>query len=155
MQPTVPLGYEQNPSVASLRLLGLPICFGIGADFIGIRSQPRIVHRREDGTVDMPPERDPCTRRLVDREIYIYSVLGLKHEWRGPYLPRAMPPLRVVKSKNGLYEIELPAGSYSVLVEDEGKKYCMFGNMNDEACPVTIKAGELWEYQILINHASD
>jgi hypothetical protein len=128
---------------------------GFGHEYNLQTDMPRIVTRREDGTLDLPPEKNPCTFAPVDREIYIYSVLRSKHQWRGPYLPRDIPPLRVVKSKNGFYEIELPAGSYSVLVEDEGKKYCMFGNTNDDACPVTIKGGELWEYQILINHASD
>jgi hypothetical protein len=116
---------------------------------------PRVVTRGEDGTLNLPPRQDPCTVAVVDREVYIYPVLGSKYKWRGTYLPGDVAPLRVVRSKNGFYEVEVPAGSYSVLVEDEGKKYCMFGNSNDEACAVTIKAGELWEYQILINHASD
>ncbi len=117
---------------------------------------PQVRIRRKDGTLDLPPRQNPCTLTIVDREVYIYRVLSSKHKWRGPYLPNDVAaPLRVVTSKNGFYEAELPAGSYSVLVEDDGKKYCMFGNTNDEACPVTIKAGELWEYQILINHASD
>ena len=116
---------------------------------------PQVGRRRKDGTLELPPRQNPCTFTIVDREVYIYPVLGSKHTWRGTYLPNDVAPFRIVRSKNGFYEVELPAGSYSVLVEDGGKKYCMFGNSNDEACPVTIKAGELWEYQILINHASD
>jgi hypothetical protein len=72
---------------------------------------PRVGKRNQDGTLDLPPSQNPCTFTPVDREVYICPVLGSKHKWRGTYLPSDVIPLRVVRSKNGFYEVELPAGS--------------------------------------------
>jgi hypothetical protein len=115
---------------------------------------PLSVKEGKDGRLIVPPRKNPCTVTVVDRDVYIFPVLRSHYKW-GSYLPTDIAPLRTVTSKNGFFEVELPPGSYSVLVESRGRKYCRWSNANHEACPATIKMGELWEHQIVINQATD
>lgn len=42
---------------------------------------------------------------------------------------------------NGYFETELPAGTYSVFVEDDGKEYCNFSGGLGGQCQVTVTDG--------------
>lgn len=114
---------------------------------------PFIRELGQDGNF-VRPRSNPCHLAVVDREVYIFPLLGSRYKWGQPFLPTDMALSWVTRSKNGFYEIELPAGSYSVLVEHDGKKYCARANKNDEACPVTVELGVIWEHQILVNRAA-
>jgi hypothetical protein len=115
---------------------------------------PGVVDVDRQGNIIVPPRPNPCHMTTVDREIYIMEPIMGSHRWGGPYLPLDLTALKSTKSKNGIYEVELPAGTYSVLVEDNGKKYCSWSGMKGEACQITIRNGQLWEYNIEVNHAS-
>ncbi len=65
------------------------------------------------------------------------------------------PIVTVISNQEGYYEIGLPNGQYSVLVEDpinENKEYCNSFD-NEYACPVLVN-DELVEFNIRIDHAT-
>jgi hypothetical protein len=99
---------------------------------------------------DKIPPTDPCAWSIVDRQVNIMQPIEAPNS-RGPYPPRDLVPLKVTQSFNGFYEIALPAGKYSVFVEDNGKKLCSWGG----DCQITIGKDMIWEHNIRINHASD
>ena len=47
----------------------------------------------------------------------------------------------------------LPAGTYSVFIEDEGKLYCSIGDGQGGLNPITVKSGEAREVTLVLDHA--
>ena len=95
---------------------------------------------------DKIPPPNPCTLMTVDRTVYIMEPIEARYKWHGPYLSADLPPFKITKSINSIYEIELPVGRYELCVEDNGKKYCRW-------VPFTIEKERLQEFNIEINHA--
>ena len=114
---------------------------------------PSMVDVDRQGNIIVSPGPNPCRLTVIDREIYIMEPIEGSHRWGGPYLPVDSSAVKSTKSTNGIYEVELPAGTYSVFVEDNGKKYCNRSGMKGEACQITIRDGQRWEYNIEIDHA--
>ena len=54
--------------------------------------------------------------------------------------------------ENGFYEVNLQPGTYSVLVEDEGKEYCNSFGIGRKICQVIVEDA-VKEYNIRIDHA--
>jgi hypothetical protein len=115
---------------------------------------PMSSKRRKDGKLDIPQRPNPCRVDVIDSTVYIYPLHKKNLLKPVPYPPPDLTPVAVGRSTDGFYEIMLPTGSYSVLVEDRGLKSCRFMSNELEACPVTISTDEVWEYPIEINHAS-
>ena len=89
----------------------------------------------------------PCTQTGVSRTVFI----------REPATSADMAKTNLVvqttSDANGLYQVELEPGTYSIFVEDDSKEYCnQFGEQN-EVCQITVKAGSLTEYNIKIDKA--
>lgn len=57
----------------------------------------------------------------------------------------------ITSTETGFYEASLPAGTYSIFVDDNGKKYCNSIVGLGKVCQVTVGAG-ITEYNIRIDH---
>jgi hypothetical protein len=107
--------------------------------------QPRVVGR----TGGLGCELRPTSRRL-----YVYSPPIGGSEIEGAYYRGGRRPASVGRSDGqGGYAIALPAGAYSILVEDRGRSYCrsFSGGL---ACAVTVRAGERVRRDLEIDHGS-
>lgn len=105
----------------------------------------------------MPPTTSNCPKtQKVARHIYIREPANIKNMSKigGDYLQN---PPRLIKetnsANNGIYQIALPAGTYSVFVDDEGKEYCNSFAEQGKACQITVGTGAV-EYNITIDHAA-
>ncbi len=90
-----------------------------------------------------------CGTSPVSRTLYVYPTLT------GPLgIARPFPnPIAVTSSnENGSYMLSVPAGSYSIFVDDDGVKYCNLLS-DGSLCPVTISNAQL-QYDININAAT-
>ena len=94
-----------------------------------------------------PSKTHPCTRTNISRAVYI----------REPATSANRSTAKLVKQitsgANGYYEVELPAGTYSIFVEDEGREYCNFFGGLGEACQITI-TDKVAEFDINIDKAA-
>jgi len=94
-----------------------------------------------------------CKAVRVSKEIYIREPATLK-DMEGVYLKEKTTLVKKITSESdGFYETALPAGTYSIFIEDEGKEYCAGSGAQGEACQVTITAGPK-EYNIMIDRAA-
>lgn len=104
----------------------------------------------------MPGPGQEKTGEPVVREIYVYEVINAKKiEEKGNRLYELpdQDPITIGKSdENGLFEIALPSGKYSVFTkEDEGLFANLFdGQMNLN--PVEVEIGKFTEMDIKINY---
>ena len=97
--------------------------------------------------------------RPIQREVYVYEYTKMSDVKTFGYVHfdmDTMPTALVAwtqSSKNGFFEIALPAGTYSVFIEDEGKLYSDqidgLGGLN----PITVKQGEAREVTLVLDHA--
>lgn len=70
------------------------------------------------------------------------------------YLKNKTPLVKIIESSDhGFYQLELPPGTYSILVEDEGKEYCNSFGVDGGVCQITLGT-EIVEYNIEIDHAA-
>lgn len=70
----------------------------------------------------------------VVRTVYIYSPVTFGQYQANQY---SSPIASTVSGSDGAYSITVPAGSYSVIVDDGGVKYCNLFSAGF-ACPVTV-----------------
>jgi len=99
------------------------------------------------------PGAGGCKTSSVSRSIYIREPVSMEN-MKSTYLKDKTTLVKTIESNNnGFYQVELPPGTYSVFVEDEGKEYCNhFGGLG-EVCQITIETG-IKEYNIRIDHAA-
>ena len=95
---------------------------------------------------DRIPRPNPCTVVTVDRILYIMEPIEARDRYDGHYLSPDLPPLKIAKSVNGIFEIDLQIGRYQLCVEDKSKKSCSW-------LPFTIERDGLQEFNVEINHA--
>jgi hypothetical protein len=96
----------------------------------------------------------PCDVHPVSRRVYIYSPPVGDNEVDGAYYRGGRDPKAIVHSDGqGNYAIDLPTGSYSIMVEDDGRHYCN-SLSRGRACAVTIRAGEHARRDLEIDHGS-
>ena len=114
----------------------------------------------------MPGASSEHGERYVRREIYVYEyTLPSQMTFTTPYwnawevTPETMPTRLIAKtksSKNGFYQIQLPAGKYSIFVLDRGMLNYSRGYMgmeNDGGMnPITINPGEVREYNYMLHN---
>lgn len=100
----------------------------------------------------MPGPGSECSSITVSRKIYIREPAGAEN-MKDTYLENKTTLIKSINSdNNGFYQVELPAGTYSIFVEDEGKEYCNSFGSYGKACQVTVGSG-IKEYNIKIDHA--
>jgi hypothetical protein len=98
--------------------------------------------------------RTGCGARPVSRRIYVYSPPIGAAAIASAYYRGGLRPVSVGRSDGrGNYAIELPAGSYSVLVEDGGRHYCN-SLAGGRACAVTVRPGKRARHDLEIDHGS-
>lgn len=92
----------------------------------------------------------------VVREIYIYSVINkaeMKEKGNQLYEMPNQKPIAITKSdENGIFEVALPAGKYSVFTKEAGG---LFANLFDGQMnlnPVDVEKGKFTEVDIKINY---
>ncbi len=110
-----------------------------------------------------PSKTNPCTQTKISRTVYVREPATSANMDTVPNYNYLKTETKLVKQTvsdaNGYYEAELPAGTYSVFVEDGGKEYCNSFGGQGEACQITLKdTGVLKElglvkYDININKA--
>lgn len=99
--------------------------------------------------------------RPVRREVYVYEkayIQDLRDVFEnGPYVaPEKMPLQFIAKtssSKKGFYQIQIPAGEYSIFILDNGKFQISGGDGYGWMCPLVIEAGQVKEVNLLLDHA--
>lgn len=82
--------------------------------------------------------REPVSREAMDEQ-YLAADSTLIKETRS--------------DEDGWYEVELPPGTYSVFVADEGREYCNRSDGQGRMCPVTV-GDEPTRHNINIDHAT-
>lgn len=92
----------------------------------------------------------------VVREIYIYSVINkaeMKEKGNQLYEMPNQKPIAITESdENGIFEVVLPAGKYSVFTKEAGG---LFANLFDGQMnlnPVDVEKGKFTEVDIKINY---
>jgi hypothetical protein len=102
------------------------------------------------------PRPNPCNTRPVATTVYAHSPLAVGPAGE-PQYPTPGAPVKVVRSAgDGTYELALPAGRYSILVDDGGRPYCNTFEVRagqSLACPVEVEAGLRTQHDITIDHA--
>jgi len=98
-------------------------------------------------------KKDDCASVYVSRTIYVREPVW-KKTTDSVYLTGEKANLvkQVTSNSDGYYEIELPPGTYSVFVEDNGKEYCSRADMQGVRCPITIGTGTV-QHTVKIDHA--
>jgi hypothetical protein len=85
------------------------------------------------------PDINSCANTKVSRTIYIRGPATIAN-MDGTYLKtKTNLVAQATSDANGYYEVNLPAGVYSVFVEDGGREYCNLGGGLGEECQVTVK----------------
>tara|TARA_Y100000310_G_C20274115_1_gene619411 strand:- start:145 stop:597 length:453 start_codon:yes stop_codon:yes gene_type:complete len=99
------------------------------------------------------PGAGGCKTSYVSRTIYIREPATME-AMEITYLENKTTLIKTIESNNnGFYQVELPPGTYSIFVEDEGKEYCNSFGGRGEVCQITIETG-IKEYNIRIDHAA-
>ena len=92
---------------------------------------------------------DPCRYALVNRRIYAFT--GVTPIPTGKIATeiflKSHCPITFVDMNNKFYQVQLPAGEYLLLIEEEGKLYPVF--------PIAVEPGELTEKHLSLNKAVD
>ena len=99
--------------------------------------------------------------RPVQREVYVYEKTNnadlLAIKVYGPKVdPKVMPTACVARSassRNGFYEIPLPAGEYSVFILEDGGLVQSYSDGQGWLSPVTVEKGERRELPLVLDHA--
>jgi len=98
------------------------------------------------------PGAGGCKTSPVSRIIYIREPVMMGAMER-TYLKEKTNLIKQIRSdNNGNYQVELPVGTFSVFVEDNGKEYCNSFGGQGEVCQVKVGTGTA-EYNIKIDHA--
>jgi hypothetical protein len=95
-----------------------------------------------------------CTATpLKLRKVFVYSPPLLAGGFRGTaYAGIRRPKLGVRTDTKGRYRIALPAGTYTVVAEDESRPYCnLFTRL---ACALRLKPSEHLHHDIRIDHSA-
>ena len=89
----------------------------------------------------------------MSRQIFIFSPPLPAGGFQDTYYVGQQGPAGAVRSDtDGHYRVDLPPGTYSLLVEDQGKRYC--GRFFEQvACVVTIDSAGHLAHDVLIEHA--
>ena len=102
----------------------------------------------------IPPISSSCIVNNISTTIKIYEPI-LKEDFNGTYYQGTEEPIAIVSSdKNGMFNIGLPDGKYSIFVEDpinNNKEYCNNFDVN-YSCPILID-NNIVELSIKIDHA--
>lgn len=125
-------------------------------------SQPNLIKQGVYGKVtlasgDCMPSAGPelekkCFMGGISTKVYVREPASTKN-MDSVYLKIPTKLITVADSNNdGFYETELPAGTYSIFVEDNGKEYCNFDDGRGGKCLVTVKNGTI-KYDLQIDHA--
>ncbi len=142
------------PTQQPLPALEAPGTTGVLATGSGIRGKVTLREGNCQPGVVGETRAIPCDVRPVSRRVYIYSPPVRDNELDGAYYRGGRRPKAIVHSDGrGNYAIDLPAGSYSILVEDDGRHYCNSAS-GGRACAVTIRAGEHLRRDVEIDHGS-
>lgn len=99
-----------------------------------------------------PSRINPCTQTKISRTIYIREPATMANMFGGHLRTKTNLVKQIASDANGHYDANLPAGMYSIFVEDNGGEYCNFFGGQDEACQVTITDGRMAEFNIDINY---
>lgn len=95
-----------------------------------------------------------CEESATIRMIGVFAPV-MDSEMEATYLSSKKKPILTMQTKkDGSFSIPLKSGTYSVLVDDDGRWYCnSFGGQKNQNCPVMV--GEKMErMDIRINHAA-
>lgn len=101
-------------------------------------------------TVGSAESSDPCRYRPVDRRLYIFDYADeprLRRLTDKELILKFYRPIKFIDTNSAFYQVELPAGRYTLMAEDEGKLYP--GGL------IILEPGERKETHLIINKASD
>ncbi len=86
------------------------------------------------------PGVSTCVTTHPTRKVYVYKSLSNSDMDGTDLVPGAGTLVATTMSDtSGAYALSVPAGTYSVLVESQGKQYCnIFGENANEVCSVTV-----------------
>ena len=97
------------------------------------------------------PDLHPCVQTKISRKIYVYLPSKIDFKTDEKTLSKL---IRTTQSDSeGNYKVDLPPGDYSVLVDDNGEKYCNRFSLDKTLCLVQVGT-DFQLYNIEINHAA-
>ncbi len=96
--------------------------------------------------------KSSCSIKKLSTKIYIREpATGKNMDYS--YLKNPTKLIQTVTSSDtGNYQAAVPAGTYSVFADDNGKEYCNLSDGQGNMCRVTVGPG-ITEYNIKIDHA--
>jgi hypothetical protein len=103
------------------------------------------------------PDRPARTGQPVEREVLIFPLLNLSQVDAGDNgfikSVRNAKPMKTVKSgKDGKFCVSLPAGQYSVLVQEPKGLYANLSDAHSNIFPVTVQKNRKSDVQVEISH---
>jgi len=94
-----------------------------------------------------------CKTSTVSRRVYFYKPALAPADVVGTHYAGGAKPAATAQSDTaGHYKIDLAAGDYSVLAEDDGGPFCNLSS-GTAACGLTVSGGPQ-QYDITIDHAT-
>ncbi|MEM6359178.1 MAG: carboxypeptidase regulatory-like domain-containing protein [Bacteroidota bacterium] len=140
-------------------LLFIVLCSGIGGcATTQISSQPPGVKGKVlwvEGNQMPGPDRKINEGSPVVREIIFYDVLKTSDLKRQNALFQEPPfePVAIVKTnEQGEFEVNLPAGRYSLFTRENNGLFANLFDGENNVNPVTVESGEVTEVTVVINY---
>ena len=114
---------------------------------------------------DWQPFRNPDGTwgfRTIVRDIYVYeytTLFDFDQRYYDYIIPADKMPKPLVATttskENGFYQIQLEPGKYSVFILDNGSMRANWDDENGGLQPVTIEAGSLLRFDLLLDNGCD
>jgi hypothetical protein len=101
---------------------------------------------------DLPPD---CRARPVSRELFLYSPALNASEFEGPYYTGGRAATATARSdESGSYRTSVRPGIYSVLVDDDARRYCSTFLEDGSACVVRVRAEGSTRFDVRIDRSA-
>lgn len=99
----------------------------------------------------MPGAGGDCNRKPISTTVYIYPVINQNSSFTGEKTPALLTKTK--SDRNGTFKVDLPPGTYSVYVDDNGKESCTGSDGYRSMCGITLYESDE-EYSPVISHAA-
>lgn len=108
-------------------------------------------------TISEEPQEDTGEQQgePVQRELHIYELTTMDEaKMEGTFFSNIQTPLvkKVESNKDGYFQVSLPAGRYSVFVQEEQGLFASTFDGEGNINPVEVKEGEVTKMSIKINY---
>lgn len=99
----------------------------------------------------MPGAGGGCNKKPISTTVLIYPLMNQNSSFTGEKTPTLLTKIK--SDRNGNYKVDLPPGTYSVYVDDNGKESCSGGDGYANMCGITLYESNE-EVNPVISHAA-